>query len=81
MDEYVTDELVLRSGSDCGSVGRAASSDTRVLRFESRHSQILLPVKCIETTEIKKKMAGNGLSKKLGQGCRLLLSKTIDFYC
>ena len=30
------------AGSGCGSVGRAVASDTRSLRFESRHRQIII---------------------------------------
>ena len=51
--------------SGCGSVGRAVASDTRGLRFESRHRQIfkehLFTAKCIiEKTKIKEKEAELG---------------------
>ena len=50
-------------GSGCGSVGRAAASDTRGPRFESSHWQTLLwkfsfTVNCIEKMKIKKDSPG-----------------------
>ena len=51
-------------GSGYGKVDRALESDTRDLRFESRHRQHYLPStvlkSCVEKTKIKKKEAGNG---------------------
>ena len=58
-----------RHGSGCGSVGRAAASDTRGPRFESSHQQNLFisiehfvyyPL-CIGKTKIKKKRPGMAL--------------------
>ena len=53
-------------GSDCGSVGRAVSFDTRDLQFESSDRQILFTINsiknCNETTNIKEKEAGNKVS-------------------
>jgi len=57
-----------RSGSGCGSVGRAVAFDTRGPRFDSSHWQnfiehlfvSLFIVSCIEKTKINKKKAGNG---------------------
>ena len=52
-------------GSGCDSVGRVVASDTRGLRFESRHRQIFIEhlftnVNYIVKTKIKEKEAGNG---------------------
>ena len=54
-------------GSDCGSVGRAVSFDTRDPQFESSDRQILFTINCCikncnETTNIKEKEAGNKVS-------------------
>ena len=52
------------SSSDCGSVGRLLTSDTRGFRFESSHWQNLyrtmFTAKCIEKTKSIEKEAGNG---------------------
>ena len=54
--------LSLSVDSDCGSVDRAVSSDTRDPWFESCHWQnlywTLFPFNCIEKTKIKKKRLG-----------------------
>ena len=61
-------------GSGCGSVGRAAASNTRGPGFESSHRQNLLNVYLLSTvlkkTKIKKKEARNGpffLNKSLNR--------------
>jgi len=55
--------------SGCSSVGRAITSDTRGLQFESRHQQILyqtlFTVNCIEKTKIKKKGRERPILKKI----------------
>ena len=42
-------------GSDCGSVGRAVSFDTRDLQFESSDRQILFTINSIKIYSKKKK--------------------------
>ena len=51
-----------RRGRGCASVGRAVSTDTRNLQFESCHWQILFTINCFESVlkrpKIKKKRPG-----------------------
>ena len=60
----------LASGSGCGSVGRADTSDTKGKRFESSQLQTLIKniyfsVKCVEKTKIREKVRlGVAHSKK-----------------
>ena len=49
-------------GSGCGSVGRAVASDTRDLRFKSRHWQNFIYQLYNRKDENKEKDAGNGPS-------------------
>ena len=54
----------------CGSVGRAVTSNTRSLRFQSSHRQTfnhLYTVKCIERAKIKPKRAGMSHLKNLAE--------------
>ena len=49
-------------GSGCGSVGRAVTSDTRDLRFESKHRQNFIYQLYNRQDENKEKEVGNGPS-------------------
>ena len=48
---------ILLKGSDCGSVGRVVTSNSRDPRFKSSHQEIFT-VNYIEMTKIKKKRPG-----------------------
>ena len=52
----------IRSGSGCGSVGRAVTFNTRDPRFDSSHPQNFIEhlfiINCIEKTKINKKRPG-----------------------
>ena len=54
-------------GSGSGAVGRVVTSNTKDLRFESSHQQILIAINCIKKTKIKIKDTGNGLFLKIKQ--------------
>ena len=60
----IPQQRVTFSGIGCGSVGRAAASDSRDPRFESGHRQILFSISCNKITKNKEKVAGNGPFKK-----------------
>ena len=59
---------LFKSGSGCGSVGRAVAFDTRGPRFNSRHRQNFIEhlfiINCIEKRKINKKRPGMAHFKK-----------------